>query len=340
MRVLLKKDKHVTQLPSMSRKSDAISHVLHSPGRALDQATRTNMEKRFHYDFSQVRVHDDAQAAESATSIAAHAYTVGNHIAFGAGRYAPGSDAGRRLLAHELTHVVQQHAARAPERLQPSWGPGSLTSEREADSASEAVTMGRPLPPVSRVSETHLQRSAIGTNERFLDLGDLDGGMDMCEHMACNDVNACQDDANGIQCPDGTNNAFKDTKHKWTRHLRCDPECSKQITPCSNDELVIALPSGRMDKPSDVKKKCGEKLTICANHNSVTATVREKSNKNSWEASGAVMRALGVKPDFKGSIYPEPNDPEMKDDRHCMAKEKPAEKPKDPPKKAPEEKKN
>jgi Domain of unknown function (DUF4157)/D-alanyl-D-alanine carboxypeptidase/Succinylglutamate desuccinylase / Aspartoacylase family len=77
-------------------------------GRPLDSATRALVEPRFGYDFSQVRVHTDAQAAESARAVSALAYTVGNNVVFGAGQYAPGTAEGQRLLAHELTHVVQQ----------------------------------------------------------------------------------------------------------------------------------------------------------------------------------------------------------------------------------------
>jgi hypothetical protein len=77
-------------------------------GRALDTATRDWFEPRFGHDFGAVRVHTDAQAAASSRSVNAVAYTVGNDIAFGAGAYAPHSTDGRRLLAHELSHVVQQ----------------------------------------------------------------------------------------------------------------------------------------------------------------------------------------------------------------------------------------
>ena len=69
------------------------------------------MAQRFRYDFGRVRVHTDARAAESAQAVNAHAYTVGEDIVFGRGRYAPSAVAGQRLLAHELTHVVQQPAA-------------------------------------------------------------------------------------------------------------------------------------------------------------------------------------------------------------------------------------
>ncbi len=85
-----------------------IQSVLSSPGQPLDMATRSFMEPRFGQDFSGVRVHTDGQAAESARAVNARAYTVGRDVVFGAGEYAPGSGEGRRLMAHELTHVMQQ----------------------------------------------------------------------------------------------------------------------------------------------------------------------------------------------------------------------------------------
>jgi hypothetical protein len=87
----------------------AIVHeVLCSPGQPLDAATRAYFEPRFGHDFSHVRVHTGTSAEQSARDVNAHAYTVGHDIAFGPGRSAPGTQEERRLIAHELTHVVQQ----------------------------------------------------------------------------------------------------------------------------------------------------------------------------------------------------------------------------------------
>lgn len=87
-----------------------VHQVLNSPGQPLDAGTRAFMEPRFGYDLGQVRVHADARAAESADALNALAYTVGNHVAFAARNYAPDTESGRHLLAHELAHVVQQDA--------------------------------------------------------------------------------------------------------------------------------------------------------------------------------------------------------------------------------------
>jgi hypothetical protein len=85
-----------------------VHEVLASPGRPLDAANRAFMEPRFGRDFGRVRIHADSTAAESARTVGARAYTVGRDVAFAAHMYAPDSRDGRKLLAHELAHVVQQ----------------------------------------------------------------------------------------------------------------------------------------------------------------------------------------------------------------------------------------
>jgi hypothetical protein len=86
----------------------SVDSALASPGRPLEPALRRDMEQRLGHDFSRVRVHSDAASEMSARQLDAQAYTSGYDIVFGLGRFAPATPAGRRLLAHELTHVVQQ----------------------------------------------------------------------------------------------------------------------------------------------------------------------------------------------------------------------------------------
>jgi hypothetical protein len=96
-----------------------VDEVLRAPGEPLDAATRATLEPRLGYDFSQVRVHVDSTAAESARAVNASAYTVGNHLVFDRQKYAPHTEHGQKLLAHELAHVVQQRAAgRTPSSSQ------------------------------------------------------------------------------------------------------------------------------------------------------------------------------------------------------------------------------
>jgi Domain of unknown function (DUF4157) len=79
-------------------------------GKALDAATRAFMEPRFNASMASVRIHDDAQAAQNARRLSARAYTIGEHVVFGAGQYRPDRLTGRRLIAHELAHVMQARA--------------------------------------------------------------------------------------------------------------------------------------------------------------------------------------------------------------------------------------
>jgi hypothetical protein len=85
-----------------------VDQVLTSPGKPLDSTLRQDMEQRFGHDFSQVRVHSDVAVGQSAREVNARAYTVGSDIVFDHGEFAPDTSLGRKLLAHELTHVVQQ----------------------------------------------------------------------------------------------------------------------------------------------------------------------------------------------------------------------------------------
>jgi hypothetical protein len=104
------------------------------------------MERSFGRDLSHVRVHTDADAAASARRLNAHAYTVGDHIVFGGGRYAPERTDGRRLLAHELTHTIQRRSGRYVQPSGTVSDPGDR-HEREADAVADAVVAGRAVTP-------------------------------------------------------------------------------------------------------------------------------------------------------------------------------------------------
>ena len=91
-----------------------VNDVLASPGQPLDPSTRSFFEARLGYDFGHARVHNGARAAESARAVGARTYTIGQNVVFATSEYAPQTFAGRRLLAHELSHVLQQRQSSAP----------------------------------------------------------------------------------------------------------------------------------------------------------------------------------------------------------------------------------
>jgi Domain of unknown function (DUF4157) len=120
-----------------------VHSVLRSPGQPLDEDTQTYFASRFGHDFSGARVHTDEQAAESARAVSALAYTVGSHVVFDAGRYSPANSGGRRLLAHELTHVVQQqHESISSPHYRLEVGPSQDSFELEADQMADHIASG------------------------------------------------------------------------------------------------------------------------------------------------------------------------------------------------------
>lgn len=145
-----------------------VHEVLRSPGQPLDSATRAFFEPRFGHDFSRVRVHTDSKAAGSAQAMNARAYTVNRDLVFGDGQFAPSTTRGTRLLAHELTHVVQQSGTNPVHSIQPNLDSGSLGSvdaELEADKTAERITQGGRARNIRSFAGNQplLQRDRLGT---------------------------------------------------------------------------------------------------------------------------------------------------------------------------------
>jgi len=136
---------------------DIVHDALRSHGKPLDGATRKFMERRFGHDFGQVRVHTDALASQSAESVGARAYTVGPNIAFRQGEYVPSTTQGRRLLAHELTHVVQQSAAAPSVTASGSAGDGGATEQKQ----------GTPGAPIHSHPAIAIRRSIAPKLQRY-----------------------------------------------------------------------------------------------------------------------------------------------------------------------------
>jgi hypothetical protein len=126
-----------------------VHEALRSPGEPLDAGTRGVMEARFGHDFSRVRIHAGARAAESAEAVNSLAYTVGQQVVFGASQYAPQTARGSALLAHELTHTMQQPSAGAPGTIRIE--PAGASFERAAD-ARATGNAGAALAPLGRVA--------------------------------------------------------------------------------------------------------------------------------------------------------------------------------------------
>src|SRR6185437_540785 len=131
-----------------------VHEVLRSSGKPLDSATRAFMEPRFGHDFSNVRIHTDAKAAESAKAVGARAYTVGSNVVFGAGQYGPRSTVGQSLLGHELAHVVQQEWNRC----------GSLQKSSESTSEASPKSVGTTASQSEAETDALVEKIQISTN--------------------------------------------------------------------------------------------------------------------------------------------------------------------------------
>lgn len=186
---------------------DVVNRVLAEPGRPLDCGTRRYMEAGFGREFGHVRIHAGPRAADAARSVGARAFTVGSDVAFDAGEYRPESTAGRRLLAHELTHTIQQGATNGPARIggndpartggaalqrQPSPSPdppgrgaGPLTPARAAELAEATCDVGSlcrlhfahpDIVPDSRVARVvqHCRPGVLVSRAPCLDLSVID----------------------------------------------------------------------------------------------------------------------------------------------------------------------
>ncbi len=163
--VCAEKKQALQRSSSQHRQADApaaVQEVLASPGRPLESSSRAFMEQRLGRDFSQVRVHHDGRASQSARGVNAHAYTVGHHVVFGPGKYAPQTRQGRHLLAHELTHVAQQgNGGAGATQYAKAVSVPSDASEVEAETVADRVMSGQPVR-VRQPAQAAVQGLSIG----------------------------------------------------------------------------------------------------------------------------------------------------------------------------------
>jgi Domain of unknown function (DUF4157) len=234
-----------------------VHEVLRSPGQALDPGSRAFFEPRFGHNFSHVRVHTDARAAESARAVNALAYTVGHDIVFGSSMYRPATLSGLRLLAHELAHVMQQKGVPS-SHLQIS--PDENPLERQADSVAEMVLSQQKLPPII-VTKAVVQRRGSSVGPQAGPSTAPSGGGALCAahpHEAYYKGNPsyCMDTSHtgalhtskGFRCyreiPTGS--GCPPGKHICFKGGRCDPSESHidSTAPC-----IKRLPGGSCDVP-------------------------------------------------------------------------------------------
>jgi len=147
---VMTKPSQITSKPSHQQTTTQFDSSIKSTkgsGSSLDKSTRNFMESRFKNDFSNVKIHTDSNASNMSKSIHAKAFTIGNDIYFKSGMFNPASNSGKELLAHELTHTIQQKSSRTPVKLDRLWesdGKGGWEKKHDYDD------MGVPLEPTDK----------------------------------------------------------------------------------------------------------------------------------------------------------------------------------------------
>jgi len=150
----------ISPAPANDSVPPIVNDVLHGSGQPLEATTRAYLEPRFGHDFSSVRVHTDGQAAQSARAVNALAYTVGQNVVFGAGQYQPGTTSGNKLLAHELTHTIQQKSfgsSYVPQRATLISQPAD-PAETEADQVANQVLQSGKVNRSINAHEATIQK--------------------------------------------------------------------------------------------------------------------------------------------------------------------------------------
>lgn len=216
-----------------------VHDTLRSPGRPLDPAARRFFEPRFGRDLGAVRVHDDPPAAVSALSVGAAAYTVGSQIVFGAGRYQPASDEGRRLIAHELTHTIQQGADTSLRRA-----PCRSAADCAAPTPSDPGAFSRGADRAELSRQARLAAAAPGSPEAAL-RARLGQRATHFEHLLALNGIALKPDVVGFFINPNIDPALVAAQ---TNRCRLFPGGSPGAPPAPADKFCVQLPAETEDR--------------------------------------------------------------------------------------------
>jgi hypothetical protein len=242
-----------------------VHEVLNSPGWPLDGATRAFMEPRFGYDFSRVRVHTDARAGESAQAVNALAYTVGTDVVFRSGHYAPATLRGNQLLAHELTHVVQQSRSIPVAQSALAVGASHDGFEREADAFAHSVLFGSApgVAPTTRIQQVLQKNDSEGIDLDIYRESPAEQRR-LKRELGIELPPGLQETNPADKCPAGyrlikRSTWFKCDESLGTKNLGC-AFCTAQGQQCKCTEILKSLGHHRVIAPKT--GKCGDDFRI------------------------------------------------------------------------------
>jgi len=282
-----------------------VNEVLRSPGQPLDANTRAFFEPRFAHDFNHVRMHTDGPAAESARAVGALAYTVASDVVFADGNYAPQTSMGRELLAHELSHVMQQSSGTGSGLQRESNDDDhSKPLEKEAHETAKQVVEdpGESAKPADTKEAEKKNPGKKKEKKKTFPSCDREIYYEStCQFLVNKSKYICCDPDKGLTStkknPEDIEGA-KCPSNKWTPIFSCDSKCKKALEKgCDDNDNWMAVPNGVY--------KCGDNLTICYNGKQTKAYVRDHSDIGKYEVSPGIKSRLGVteKQSFWGAVY-------------------------------------
>jgi hypothetical protein len=256
-----------------------VDEALRAPGRELGEDIRAPFESRLGHDFGRVRVHADPTAEQAAASVGARAFTVGEDIVFARGAFDPGSTAGRRLLAHELTHVAQSYAGRSASRPQARLEVGDAADplEREADGAAERI-VNAPTTAFHKRSAPPSPGRSAAVLHRMPAAGELDDqASEGRSPGAPTELEPSTDDDTGVEA------LGKGSK--------------KKVRPCSNETLPYTGSFTISDNvwipaPSESNWVCLNKMTLSVDISSVSGGCKDTSYVLTLYKEGSGGRAI------------------------------------------------
>jgi hypothetical protein len=242
-----------------------VHEVLGSPGQPLDATTRAFMEPRLAHDFSSVRVHTDSRAAESARAMKALAYTVGTDVVFRSGHYAPATLRGNQLLAHELTHVVQQSRSTPVAQSALAVGASHDGFEREADAFAHSVLFGSApgVAPTTRIQQVLQKNDSEGIDLDIYRESPAEQRR-LKRELGIELPPGLQETNPADKCPAGyrlikRSTWFKCDESLGTKNLGC-AFCTAQGQQCKCTEILKSLGHHRVIAPKT--GKCGDDFRI------------------------------------------------------------------------------
>lgn len=280
-----------------------VHEVLNLPGQALDAETRAFMEPRFGHNFSQVRVHSDEKAAESAQAVNALAYTVGRDVVFESGQYLPGTDAGKQLLAHELTHVVQQRGLPGNTSSSLTVSHPQETHEIEAEKAAKTLMQGQP------VSGTILQDTAVYVQRQ---IGEVKVAEAHAEDEAVNRIidsfDPCVKDQIGSKIEDR-----KEFLQSMPRYLGPDPNTEKHfkaVKPVKKELGDFCLHEEAAKPLEQVQQELHDANAFMPTTD-VGFGLRNRFRMHDRHSKGLMAHPLGYGVDYRATVNPMVTDPRL-----------------------------